>query len=222
VTPARRADPLPPDARRRAIAVAVAPVLIERGAAVTTKELAQAAGVAEGTLFTVFPDKRAIVLAAVEQRMDPEPVVRGMRDIAPDAALDEQLRRAAKSVLAGMREAFALFAVLHAVTAPTSSRRASGRASPRAGAAAPAFVTRWSDSVIAALEELLEPHRARLRTSPSRVATLMLGMLFACNRPYAKAPEPMNATEIVDVILHGVLRAEPGRGAGSTGRAGGR
>ncbi|MFO7544130.1 MAG: TetR/AcrR family transcriptional regulator [Trueperaceae bacterium] len=209
MTPARRADPLPPDARREAIAAAVAPVLIERGAAVTTKELAQAAGVAEGTLFTVFPDKRAIVLAAVERRMDPEPVVRGMRGIASDAPLDEQLRRAATLVLAGMQEAFALFAVLHAVTAPESSRRRRPGHVPEA----PAFVTRWSTSVIAALEELLEPHRARLRTAPSRVATVLLGMLFACNRPYATAPEPMNTTEIVDVVLHGVLEAAAGKEA---------
>jgi len=199
----------------------VAPVLIERGAAATTKELAQAAGVAEGTLFTVFPDKRAIVLAAVEQRMDPEPVVRGMRDIASDVPLDEQLRCAARLVLAGMQEAFALFAVLHAVTAPAATRRRRPGHAPEA----PAFVTRWSTSVIAALEELLEPHRARLRTSPTRVATVLLGMLFACNRPYARAPEPMNAAEIVDVVLHGVLGAEagmdvtPGSAPGATPRS---
>lgn len=205
MTSARRAEPLPPDERRHAIAVAVAPVLVERGAAVTTKELAQAAGVAEGTLFAVFPDKRAIVLAAVEHRMDPEPVVRGIRHIATDASLDERLKRAATLVLAGMREAFALFAVLHAFTASESSRRRPG-SMPEA----PAFVTRWSTSVIAAIEELLEPHRARLRMSPSRVATVLLGMLFACNRPYAKAPDPLSTTEIVDVVLHGVSGDEPG------------
>ncbi|MBN9326134.1 MAG: TetR family transcriptional regulator, partial [Cellulomonas sp.] len=45
---------MPPDERRRAILRAVLPVVRERGADVTTRELAEAAGVAEGTLFRVF------------------------------------------------------------------------------------------------------------------------------------------------------------------------
>src|SRR3954453_17128960 len=71
--PARvgRATPLPPAERRAPILLAVRPVLLERGAAVTTRELAEAAGVAEGTLFRVFTDKRTLVCEAVLAAVDP-------------------------------------------------------------------------------------------------------------------------------------------------------
>lgn len=50
-----------PDERRAAIADAVMPLVAERGLDVTSRELAEAAGVAEGTLFRAFGDKTALV-----------------------------------------------------------------------------------------------------------------------------------------------------------------
>ena len=41
--------PLAPEDRRTAILAALIPLLVERGGDVTTKEIAQAAGIAEGT-----------------------------------------------------------------------------------------------------------------------------------------------------------------------------
>ncbi len=59
--PRRRAAPLAPDERRAAIVDAVLPLVRERGHDVTTRELAAAAGVAEGTLFRVFADKHELI-----------------------------------------------------------------------------------------------------------------------------------------------------------------
>src|SRR5690606_40981582 len=52
-----RARPLSRADRRNAIAAATVPLLVEHGAAVTTRQIADAAGVAEGTLFRAFADK---------------------------------------------------------------------------------------------------------------------------------------------------------------------
>ena len=54
---ARRASPLPPSERRTAIIRAALPLLIDRGLTVTTRQIAEVAGVSEGTLFNVFADK---------------------------------------------------------------------------------------------------------------------------------------------------------------------
>ncbi|MFD6142853.1 TetR/AcrR family transcriptional regulator [Promicromonospora sp. NPDC060271] len=63
----RRAAPMAPEDRKAAIVDSVLPLVGERGADVTSRELAQAAGVAEGTLFRAFGDKTALVGAvAVE------------------------------------------------------------------------------------------------------------------------------------------------------------
>lgn len=56
-----------PEDRKAAIVDSVLPLVGERGVDVTSRELAQAAGVAEGTLFRAFGDKTALVGAvAVE------------------------------------------------------------------------------------------------------------------------------------------------------------
>ena len=71
-----RARPLSPEDRRAAILDAVIPLLIDHGAAVTTAEMAEAAGIAEGTIFRVFPDKASLLHAAIERSLDPSSVER--------------------------------------------------------------------------------------------------------------------------------------------------
>src|SRR5690625_3506692 len=66
-----RATPMSADERRAWIIEALLPLLVERGGEVRTKEIAEAAGVAEGTIFRVFTDKRELMLAAAEEAMNP-------------------------------------------------------------------------------------------------------------------------------------------------------
>ena len=54
-----RATALPPSERRAEIVAATLPLLLAHGAAVTTRQIAEAAGIAEGTIFRVFPDKES-------------------------------------------------------------------------------------------------------------------------------------------------------------------
>src|SRR4051794_19653061 len=60
-----------PDDRRKAILDALIPLLVERGGDVTTREIARAAGIAEGTIFRVFPDKATLLLAAAQEAINP-------------------------------------------------------------------------------------------------------------------------------------------------------
>jgi AcrR family transcriptional regulator len=88
-----RAKPLAPDERRAAILDAVMPVIAEHGREVSTRQLAEAAGVAEGTLFRAFGDKESILTAAVERIRDPEPLRNALRGIDPDDPTDEKVRQ---------------------------------------------------------------------------------------------------------------------------------
>ncbi len=80
-----RAAALPLEERRTAIVAATLPLFLEQGAAVTTREIAQAAGIAEGTIFRVFDDKTALLDAVIEAALDPAPT---------DAAIERHRRRA--------------------------------------------------------------------------------------------------------------------------------
>lgn len=91
--PRERARPLAPDERRAAILDAVIPLLERRGRDVSTRQLAQAAGVAEGTLFRAFGDKESIFSAAIERAVDPAPFRERLRAIDPGASTEDKIRQ---------------------------------------------------------------------------------------------------------------------------------
>src|SRR5262245_10724924 len=66
-----RAASMSPDDRRKAIVTALVPLIVERGGDVSTREIAKAAGIAEGTIFRVFPDKKSLLLAASQEAINP-------------------------------------------------------------------------------------------------------------------------------------------------------
>ena len=72
-----RATPLPPSERRAAIIAATLPLLRTIGPPVTTREIAKAAAVAEGTIFSVFADKDDLIEATARAGFDP-----GLRQLA--------------------------------------------------------------------------------------------------------------------------------------------
>src|SRR5690349_19883517 len=86
-----RARPLPPDDRRELIIGAIIPLLNERGRDVTSRELAEAAGIAEGTLFRAFGDKESIIRAGIEKMLDPEPFRAALRTISRDLSLEDKI-----------------------------------------------------------------------------------------------------------------------------------
>jgi AcrR family transcriptional regulator len=88
-----RAKRLAPEERRAAIVDAVIPLIRANGRDVSTRQLAEAAGVAEGTLFRAFGDKDSIIQAAIDRFMDPEPLRAKLRGIDPDEPTEEKVRQ---------------------------------------------------------------------------------------------------------------------------------
>src|SRR5689334_17597738 len=80
-----------PEERREAIIDATRPLLYEHGRAVTTRLIAEAAGVAEGTLFRVFESKDELVDAAIERAFEPGDVIARIEEIDPDLPLRDRL-----------------------------------------------------------------------------------------------------------------------------------
>jgi len=82
---------MPPDERRAAIVAATLPLLLDRGVNVTTKQIADAAGIAEGTIFRVFPDKDALLRAAIDTALDTSNTDIAIRAIDPTLPFEDQL-----------------------------------------------------------------------------------------------------------------------------------
>jgi AcrR family transcriptional regulator len=86
-----RAKPLAPEDRRDAILDAVVPLLRAKGRDVSSRELAEAAGVAEGTLFRAFGDKESLIAAAIERIFDHTHLWASLRAIDPELPFELKL-----------------------------------------------------------------------------------------------------------------------------------
>lgn len=190
-TSRRRAAALPPEQRRQVLVEATMPLLLEHGTSVTTRQIAEAAGIAEGTIFRVFPDKDSLVTAVVEAAFDPAPFEIELARIPLDAPLVDRLERAV-DLLQRRMSSLAQLMTAAGLTRPP-------------GAAAPSAQRRPPTSV-EALARLFEPDANRLRRSPLDAAALLRAMTFAGTHPMM-VEEPTAPREIVDVLLHGVLHS---------------
>lgn len=91
---------------------AVTPLLSEFGSAVTTRQIAERAGIAEGTIFRAFGTKEELIQAAVDRHLDAEPFRKKLRAVDVDLPLEARVR----SIVVLMRERFTtVFTVMTAL-----------------------------------------------------------------------------------------------------------
>ncbi len=194
---AKRARPLSPDERRAAILDAVIPLLIENGTAVTTAEMAAAAGIAEGTIFGVFPDKAALIHAAIAKTMDPEPIQQGLAAVSQDAPLAEQLTEAANILSRHYESVTALVAVVRSLPHDQKDHSEGHR-----------IATESMAAVADALTELMTRHSARLTVTPRQAASLLRGLVFTNSHSFLAAEGAMDTRQLVAAITSGIVKGE--------------
>jgi AcrR family transcriptional regulator len=191
VSNTRRAAPLPPEVRRASIIAAALPLIRIHGTAVTTAQIAMAAGIAEGTLFRVFPDKDSLISAALQTAFDPAPAERELAAIDPELGLRHRLIGAVDILRRRVEAIWQLMAIL-GMTAPPVQTALATRPVPS------------QDGVMVLLTALFAPHREELRCEPAQAARLLRMMTFAGAHPKINEGTPLTSPEVVAVLLDGI------------------
>ncbi|HEU4347038.1 MAG TPA: TetR/AcrR family transcriptional regulator [Actinoplanes sp.] len=193
----RRVPALAPEDRRAALVDATVPLLHAHGLDISTRQIATAAGVAEGTIFGVFKDKNSLVVAALVRALDPQPTIDALSAIDAEKDLRHRLIEAADLIhrrftgnarLLSAARMLALSAGAHEVAA--------------------ARMAQTRERLQAAIAELIQPDAPLLRRSPGVTARLLLMFIGADTfGPYAD-PENFHSAELVALLLDGLLIGE--------------
>ncbi len=107
-----RAAPLPLDERRAALIAATEPLLERFGREVSTRQIAEAAGVAEGTIFRAFATKEELIDAVIEDAFDIQRTCDELAQVDPGLGLEERLIAAVVILQERLRRVVALFGSL--------------------------------------------------------------------------------------------------------------
>ena len=182
-----------PDDRRAALIMATRSLLYVHGRDVTTRQIAEAAGVAEGTIFRVFGSKDELVDAAIAEAFRPGELPVRVRAIDPALPLEQKLVAYVSALQQRYLAIFGLMAAVGMMSPPDHDHEEHeaqpARAARHAGRAA----------------------RARRRTccaagrrgrAPGQPADLQR------QPPGISDGRPLTPEQIVDALLHGVLLEE--------------
>jgi AcrR family transcriptional regulator len=179
-----RAKALSPEERRAEIVAATLPLVLTHGAGVTTRQIAEAAGIAEGTIFRVFPDKESLLAAVFESALDPTTTDAALAAIDPALSLERRLVDAVDILRRRVADLWQL-------------RTALGMLQGEAPA-------QHKAPDLASLATVFEADRDAIRRAPLEAASVLRGLTIATTHPALVLDEPLTSEEIVTLFLDGI------------------
>jgi AcrR family transcriptional regulator len=188
-----------PEDRRIALIEATLPLLRTYGPDVTTRQIAEAAGVAEGTIFRVFPNKDALIDAAMASAFDPTPFFAGLSGIDTDLPLRERLVAMTEMFQKRLQGIITLMLAMRMARPPIKNQVGPDGKPPQEA-------IEQNQRILAAVVGLLKPDEDQFRVPLDEVAHMIRLLIFAGSHPMIADGKLLTAEQITDVILDGVRR----------------
>lgn len=180
---------LGPDERRTQILDAVLPVVLERGVGVTSKQLAQAAGISEGTIFRSFGDKDTLLQELLRREMCTGLAIDDLERLEY-ADLADFVTVATHRLVDRFTELFRLVVALGPLAAHPKEESVSD-----------------FDDLHARLAALFAAFEDELRTTPDTAAEVLRTLAFAASSSWGATPLYVTRDDVSAVLLHGIATA---------------
>ncbi len=162
---------------------AALPLILEHGERVTTRQIADAAGIAEGTIFRAFSDKDDVIGAVVDRALDPAPLEEALAAIDLSQPFEKCLDAAISAI---QRRVVDVWLVMTAVGPRFHERKGTTPQPP-----SPALV------------KLFEAHKERLSVKPAEAAKRLRAVTLAVTHPMMN-DTPLSSREVAKQFLYGV------------------
>jgi AcrR family transcriptional regulator len=203
-----RASALPPTQRRVSIVRSALELIRESGTMPTTREIAEAAGVAEGTVFRAFDTKERLVDAVVEEVFCPAPIAVRLRAIDLGLPLRERLVEMVTVLQGRFSEIFGVMDAL-GLTAPPAHFEEHRGCRPDTGHVPLEEQDLSTDSdwgpAGPRLQAFVDPDADQLTCSPAELVRYLRLLTFSASHPGISDGQILRPQTIVDLLLDGVL-----------------
>jgi AcrR family transcriptional regulator len=190
-----RARPMAPDERREHLVDATLTLLRVHGRAVTSRQIAEEAGVAEGTIFRVFDSKDELVAAAISRAFEPGDVVARIEEIDPDLPLRDRLVTLVAILQQRFRATFVLMQKVGLVGPPRHEHDG-----PEAVA--------WRARLESLLVGVVAGDADRLRVPVDEFVHVLRLLTFAGSHQMIADGRLLTPEQVVDTVLLGLLGPE--------------
>lgn len=212
-----------PDDRRKALVDATRPLLVEHGASVSTRQIAEAAGVAEGTIFRVFASKEDLIHACLMDAISEDALASRLAELPGDADLTDTVAGIAGVLnerIAGIRTMVTLLhdkgrgafrpdrdAPHHDAHHDQAGPGAAGQdvadqdADEECRRPDPAAIRA---AVLDAVEGALSRHAPALRVTPRLAASALVSLTFGATHSFSGGGEMADPAVVARLLLHGI------------------
>ena len=198
-----------PEDRRQAIIDATLPMLLERGTDVSTREIAQAAGIAEGTIFRAFETKQDLIHATIHAALMPDATITCIEALREGQALPERVTAIIEVLRAEIHRTRSLFTHFAHFGRPPGPPQPDGpNRSPFGGVRPPFNLHENKTRLNATVAAALEPYSGELAVPTAFATNLLSALAFASSFTLTEGEPPISSEELSDVVLHGIAKGD--------------